>query len=197
MGNRVIAVGSIRRPKLDAVTDALKAIGSFMSPGAPFETIGVEMQSGVRHTPLSRREMMDGARHRAQALRRLARKRRVRWNYFVGLEGGVDVIREDKNRLVFLENWACVVDSEGKESFGASGSILLPESIAIRVVDAGEELAQVIDDFAGERGIRDAQGAWGVLTRNIITRRDAFRTAVISAFAPFLAVGPANPKSRS
>jgi non-canonical (house-cleaning) NTP pyrophosphatase len=34
-------------------------------------------------------------------------------------------------------------------------------------------------------GIRDAQGAWGILTGNKITRQEAFRVAVIAAFAPF------------
>ena len=47
------------------------------------------------------------------------------------------------------------------------------------------ELSAAIDHFAGGRGIRDAQGAWGVLTCNLITRQEAFRIAVIHAFAPF------------
>ncbi len=47
------------------------------------------------------------------------------------------------------------------------------------------ELAVAIDRFAGAVGIRDAQGAWGVLSSNFITRQQAFRVAVIAAFAPF------------
>ena len=54
-----------------------------------------------------------------------------------------------------------------------------------RVVDVGVELSQAIDEFAGGRGIRDTQGAWGVLTQDLITRQEAFRVAVIGAFAPF------------
>jgi non-canonical (house-cleaning) NTP pyrophosphatase len=46
-------------------------------------------------------------------------------------------------------------------------------------------LSAAIDRFAGGKGIRDAQGAWGVLSNNLITRQDAFRVAVVSAFAPF------------
>jgi non-canonical (house-cleaning) NTP pyrophosphatase len=62
---------------------------------------------------------------------------------------------------------------------------LLPEALVTQVVDRGVELGEAIDVFAGERGIRDAQGAWGVFSANRITRQEAFRVAVVGAFAPF------------
>jgi len=52
-------------------------------------------------------------------------------------------------------------------------------------MEKGIELSAAIDRFAGEVGIRDAQGAWGVLSGNLITRQEAFRVAVLAAFAPF------------
>jgi non-canonical (house-cleaning) NTP pyrophosphatase len=78
-----------------------------------------------------------------------------------------------------------VSDGAGREAYGQAGGILLPESLAAEVLDQGVELSVAIDAFAGGQGIRDMQGAWGVLTRNLITRQDAFRIAVIHAFAPF------------
>src|SRR2546427_11735411 len=66
-----------------------------------------------------------------------------------------------------------------------SGGIELPEALAHEVVENGVELAAAIDRFAGAVGIRDAQGAWGVLSNNFITRQEAFRVAVLAAFAPF------------
>jgi inosine/xanthosine triphosphatase len=142
--------------------------------------------SGVRHTPLSRQEIMAGARNRAESLSRIAREKLQPWKYFVGLEGGVDVVEERGTRWAFLENWACVIDGTGVVSFGQSGAVLLPEPLVRSVVDGGIELAEAIDAFAGSQGIRDAQGAWGVLTGNLITRRDSYRIACINAFAPFL-----------
>ena len=185
MGKIIIAVGSTRRPKLDAVAGALAAFGGAMEGGAGFEILGFDVPSGVRHTPLSREDMMAGARHRVEALIGLARERRESWKYFVGLEGGLDVVSESGRRFVFLESWAYVSDGGAHGSFGQGGSVLLPEPLVRRVVDEGVELSEAIDAFAGGRGIRDAQGAWGVLTGNRITREGAFRVALINAFAPF------------
>jgi inosine/xanthosine triphosphatase len=157
-----------------------------MGTGVDFEVVGVDVASGVRHTPLTREETMSGARHRAEEVRKMAREENQAWNLFVGLEGGIDIIRENGERRTFLENWAYVADVAGRGAFGRSGAILLPELLAMHVVDDGVELADAIDRYAGLTGVRDAQGAWGVLTRGLITRQDSYRTAVISAFASLL-----------
>jgi non-canonical (house-cleaning) NTP pyrophosphatase len=52
-------------------------------------------------------------------------------------------------------------------------------------LENGVELSAAIDQFAGAVGIRDAQGAWGVLSGGLISRTEAFRVAVVVAFAPF------------
>jgi inosine/xanthosine triphosphatase len=181
----IVAVGSTRRPKLNAVWEALTILGPTLDPNAPFEVVGEEAPSGVAHTPLSRAEIMSGAKHRAQTLATRARNEKLPWRFFVGLEGGLEIVSSEQQRLVFLENWAYVMDARGYSAYGQSGSVLLPDELARQVVDEGTELGVAIDAFAGGHGIRDAQGAWGVLTRNLITRQDAFRVAVINAFAPF------------
>jgi inosine/xanthosine triphosphatase len=189
-----VAVGSTRGPKLDAVREALEAIAPRMAANAAFEIVGEAVPSGVRHTPLSREEIMKGARQRAESLMEIARDNNKPWEFFVGLEGGIDIVHERGVRWVFLESWAYVSDGAGRASFGQSGAVLLPDSLVESVVDRGVELSEAVDAFAGGHGIRDAQGAWGVLTGNLITRRDAFRVAVINAFAPFFEKDiPSNP----
>ena len=145
----LIAVGSTRKPKVEAVRDALGVIRPLMDGNAEFEIVPVEVPSGVRHTPLSREDLMAGARQRAEALVGIANESNASWKYFVGLEGGLDVIHESAKRWVFLESWAYVADDKGRGAFGRSGAVLLPEALAKTVVDDGVELSEAIDAFAG------------------------------------------------
>ena len=103
MNRIVIAVGSTRKPKLAAVRDALDEVSALLAftrsaphlssgasdhdPDAPilYEVVGLEVPSGVTHTPSSRAEMMQGARQRALALEAMAKERNECWNFFVGL----------------------------------------------------------------------------------------------------------------
>jgi inosine/xanthosine triphosphatase len=180
----LVVVGSTRKPKVGAVRDAVASFGSLLAPEKQIEVIGVEVESGVSHTPTSREELMQGARQRAEGVAKIAAQDGERGDFFVGVEGGLDVIHENGQRRVFLESWAYVSDGE-RGFFGRSGSIEVAEAVAEEVVDRGVELSAAIDRFAGEVGIRDAQGAWGVLSENLVTRQDSFRIAVIAAFAPF------------
>jgi non-canonical (house-cleaning) NTP pyrophosphatase len=202
MGKIIVAVGSLRGPKVNAVTEALAEVRATLAGEIDFEVVGVAVPSGVRHTPLSREDLMTGARQRAEALVQFAREENKPWKYFVGLEGGIDVIpdsdvmlhldvipemdivSEAGKRWVFLENWAYVTDGTSLSAFGQSGAVLLPDSLAKTVVDDGIELSEAIDAFTGRHNIRDAEGAWGILTRSLISRQEAFRVAAINAFAP-------------
>jgi len=179
-----IAVGSKRTPKLLAVEEATALFAASLSPHAPLEIQGYEVESGVSHTPASREELMTGARQRTEALYKLLRDTSAVADYFVGLEGGLDVVAENGGRRVFLESWAYVSDGV-RGHFGCSGSIELPDLLAEEVLGRGTELGVAIDRFAGAVGIRDGQGAWGVLTNNLIVRQESFRLAVLTAFAPF------------
>jgi len=180
----VIAVGSSRRPKLEAVREAMDDIGSLLAGDRPIEIVPVEVASGVNHTPTSRVELMRGARHRADALRTIAERTGAPWDYFLGLEGGLDALPEDGGDRVFLESWAYASDGV-RGHFGRSGALELPPVLAVEVLERGTELSVAIDRFAGVEGIRDAQGAWGVLSSGKISRKEAFRVAVLAAFAPF------------
>jgi inosine/xanthosine triphosphatase len=179
-----IAAGSTRRPKLNAVREAAALFRSFFPSDTTMEVIGYEVASGVSHTPTSRDELMQGARQRAHVLQLQLAASGKPTDFYVGLEGGLDVVQEAANRRVFLESWAYVTNGQSGH-FGSSGSIEIPEVLAEQVLTNGAELSAVIDTFAGQAGIRDGQGAWGVLSSDLISRQESFRLAVVAAFAPF------------
>jgi len=134
----IVAVGSTRKPKLRAVMKALDAFAPKLVPDGDFEVVGVDVESGVSPTPTSCEELMRGARQRVEALVQMARETRKTWRYFVGLEGGLEVLQDDRSRRVFLESWAYV--SDGILGFyGRSGGIELtgPRSSGARLRPGG------------------------------------------------------------
>ena len=97
MSKSLIAVGSTRGPKLDAVHDALKLCADHLDPNTQFEVLGFAVDSGVGHTPLSSAESMRGARQRTEALIQMASAKGEVYQYFVGLEGGLEVMESDES----------------------------------------------------------------------------------------------------
>jgi non-canonical (house-cleaning) NTP pyrophosphatase len=53
------------------------------------------------------------------------------------------------------------------------------------VIEGRTELGLVIDKVAGIQDVRSRQGAWGILSRDLVTRSMSFEVALIAAFAPF------------
>ena len=128
---------------------------------------------------MSLEEIVHGAVARATALVNVAEFERCTVPRFaVGVEGGLHHMSNGWS----LHSWAAVTDGE-RWGYGGGPAIVIPDAVVARV-QAGAELGEVIDRLAGA-GTRSTRGAWGVLTRDVIGRRDAFRLAVIAAFAPF------------
>ena len=88
----------------------------------------------------------------------------------------------------FLRGWAYATNGE-RGAFGAAPSITVPPEIVKKVVEGRRELGVVIDEVTGGRDLKSKQGAWGVLSRDLVTRSMSFEVALIAAFAPFY-----NPK---
>lgn len=171
----LVVLGSIRRPKVRALRKVLRELRKDLGPA---EVQMIDVPSGVRETPMSRAEIMAGARNRVDE----ARRRSPKATYWVGLEGGVDSRGPDGD--AWLENWACVAN-ERNTYFGSGGSIPLPRSIVREVVGRGRSLADVIDELSGEDDVRSGEGTWGILTAGRLTREEVFCRALLNAFAPF------------
>lgn len=182
----LIAIGSIRAPKVDAAKEVCAMLRNrrLIESAGEMEFLERETPSGVSTMPLSHEELMEGARNRTENLRRMLNSEDVRADYYLGMEGGLLIVQGNGGRHCFLQNWAYVSDGT-RGAFGASGTIALPASIAREVVDGGRELAEVIDEFSNRHDVRSNEGTWGILTRDLISRKDAFKIALLNAFAPF------------
>lgn len=134
--------------------------------------------------PLTDWQLMQGARERALAVRDVLRRQRLEAEIYVGLEGGFHSISIEGEWHTFLRGWAYATDGR-KGSFGASPSITVPDELAKSVIEGRRELGWVIDEVAGRRDVRSREGAWGVLSRDLVTRSMSFELALIAAFAPF------------
>jgi inosine/xanthosine triphosphatase len=174
-----VLVGSTRPAKVEGAREALAAIARVDPRFDGADIQPHDLTAIAPRMPMSISEILNGARRRAEALISLPSQSDAT-RFAVGLEGGVDRILTIES--LALVTWAAVTNGE-QWGFAAGPSIILPDSVSHRVA-AGEELGDVIDRIAGD-SVRGTRGAWGMLTLDLIGRRDAFRLAVIAAFAPF------------
>src|SRR5262249_25022526 len=179
-----IALGSDRAAKIMAVRAAIARIGEVDSAWRDANVVARKGETNAPAMPLTDWELMSGARARAFAVRDILKEQKLDAELYVGLEGGFQSISVDGEWHTFLRGWAFVTDGE-RGSFGMSPSITVPETIVKDVVGGKRELGIVIDEVAGARDVRSKQGAWGVLSRDLLTRAMSFEAALIAAFAPF------------
>ena len=180
----LIALGSDRAAKILAVRGAIARISSADASWNQTNITARAVETDAPAMPLTDWELMRGARARAEAVRRQLEQEGIAADLFVGLEGGFHSIDIDEEWHTFLRGWAFVTDGE-RGFYGAAPSVTVPRALAAKVIDGKQELGIVIDEVAGELDVRSRQGAWGVLSRDLLTRSMSFEAALIAAFAPF------------
>src|ERR1041385_4492783 len=179
-----IALGSDRAAKIMSLRAAIARVAKVDSGWRNAKVIPRPVKTDAPAMPLTDWELMSGARQRALAVREVLIEQKLEADLYVGLEGGFHSISLEGEWRTFLRGWAFVTDGE-RSSFGMSPSIEVPENIVKQVIQGKRELGLVIDDVAGARDVRSKQGAWGVLSRDLLTRSMSFEAALIAAFAPF------------
>lgn len=185
-----IALGSTRQAKVEALQNALRRIADVDETWRGAEVLAREVETSAPAMPLTDEELMLGARLRAEAVQRRLLEEAVGVvefgaQYYVGLEGGFHSVTVDGGReTFFLRGWAYITNGE-RGYYGSGPSVVVPGVIVKRVVEGNRELGIVIDEVAGEHDVRSRQGAWGLLSRELLTRAMSFESALIAAFAPF------------
>jgi len=180
----IIALGSARAAKIMAVHAACARIATVDLLWGRVELVARPVETSAPAMPLTDLQLMLGARERAAAVRALLAKEGSGADFYVGLEGGFHSITFGGERHTFLRGWAYVSDG-ARGFYGMAPSVAAPAEIVRRVERSGRELGEVMDEVAGEHDVRSRQGAWGVLSRGLLTRAESFETALVAAFAPF------------
>jgi inosine/xanthosine triphosphatase len=167
-----------------AVRASVARIASVDPTWADANVVARTVTTTVPDMPLTDWHLMQGARERALAVKESLAQRRLEADIYVGLEGGFHSVSMDGEWHTFLRGWAYATNGE-TGAFGAAPSISVPRHVVKSVIEGRRELGLVIDDVARARDVRSRQGAWGVFSRNLITRSMSFEIALIAAFAPF------------
>lgn len=175
----IVAVGSLREPKIAAVRSVCEQLGLRHSVFRNTEILSRDVDSGTRETPVRIQHLMEGAYNRVHNLRHTLLQENVRADIFIGLEGGVHKIVD----TAFLQSWV-YVESGDYKGYGSSANLPLPETIIEALYQDHRSLGKVIDEFAGKSGVRDNEGTFGILSDMFITRKQSFETALFAALAP-------------
>ncbi|MEP6920289.1 MAG: inosine/xanthosine triphosphatase [bacterium] len=181
---KTIAVGSERAAKVMAVRASVARIAKIDRSWSEINVVARAVETNIPAMPLTDWELMQGARERALAVRDLLRSRRLEAELYVGLEGGFHSISIEGEWHTFLRGWAYATNGR-QGHFGSSPSISVPDALAKKVIEGRTELGLVIDEVSGKRDVRSREGAWGILSRDLVTRSMSFELALIAAFAPF------------
>jgi inosine/xanthosine triphosphatase len=180
----VVALGSIRAPKVEAARRALAALAGHDAALAGAELVARDVEHSTPAMPVSMDQLLGGARERAErALEALRGEGRAAF-LGLGLEGGLEVRDEPGGRRAFLMSWAYVTDGR-RGGYGCGGGIEVPAAMAGAVLDEGRELSEVVDALVAQDDTRSRQGAWGVLTAGLLDRTRSFELALLNALAPF------------
>ena len=167
-----VAVGSTNPVKINATKQAFEKIW----PNKKWAVIGLEVSSGVSNQPMSDLESIKGATNRAKAA-----LKKVGADFGVGLEGGI----QKTKGLWFDTGWVVVIDKNGILGIGTSIRMQSPP-VMMKYVHKGMELGHIDDLIFGKKNTKHKQGHFGLMTRGVLVREEAYQHGVISALARFL-----------
>ena len=167
-----ITVASQNPVKLKAAQAAFQQ----MFPAEEFAVAGVSMPSGVPDQPTSLRVTMAGAQNRAERARAAAPES----DFWVGIEGGI----EDSALGMTCFARVHVLGRDGLVGLGQTAVFYLPREVA-ELVRGGMELGHADDRVFGRDNSKQANGAIGLLTDDLVDREAYYTHAMIMALVPF------------
>ncbi|WP_247236449.1 inosine/xanthosine triphosphatase [Telluribacter sp. SYSU D00476] len=168
---RTVVVASKNPVKIEAALSGFQ----LMFPEMDFEVVPVSVPSGVADQPMTDQETLLGAQNRVQN----AYTAFPEADYWIGIEGGVETMGDDLAAFAWI-----VVKSHTMAGKARSGAFFLPPAVAA-LVKQGVELGEADDQVFGHTNSKQKGGAIGLLTDNVVDRRQLYEQAVLLALVSF------------
>lgn len=166
-----IVVASTNPVKIDAALQGFRQ----MFPSQNFTVGGMSVESGVSAQPMTDGETLQGALNRVRAVRTAEPQA----DYWVGIEGGVDLHGAQLEAFA----WVVVMDA-ARIGKSRTATFYLPEEAA-RLIRQGMELGHADDVVFGRSNSKQKNGSVGLLTGDVVDRTAYYLQAVILALIPF------------
>ncbi|QHL85923.1 non-canonical purine NTP phosphatase [Nibribacter ruber] len=145
-----------------------------MMPGASIETVSVSVPSGVADQPMTDEETLAGALNRVQN----AKEANPLADAWVGIEGGVDYLQGELATFAWV-----VIQTEDLVGKARSGTFFLPKTVQ-ELVEQGLELGKANDQIFSRINSKQKGGAIGILTDEVLDRKQLYEQAVVLALVP-------------
>jgi inosine/xanthosine triphosphatase len=166
-----VVVASANPVKLRAVSLGFQR----MFPEQEFQVEPLVGVQGNSSQPRSDQETLQDACDRAERAARMFPLA----DFWVGIEGGIE--EQDLQMAAFA--WI-VVKTQARMGKGRTGTFYLPQAVA-NLVRQGKELGEADDIVFGRSNSKQANGAIGILTGDVVDRAQLYEEAVILALIPF------------
>lgn len=167
-------IGSVSERKIDVAEKVILEL----FPGLDSKVDGYAAASGVPDTPYGK-QTFDGARNRASG----AKKNVPAADYWIGMESGLI----ERYGHVYEEAWCAVITKEGKEFFGYSSGLKVPDYVLKKMNELDKEHSDVMTILEKEHG-KLPNDTWGSYSGGMIAREisleEAVRNALIQVIAP-------------
>ncbi len=170
-----IAVSSENPVKIGAVCSAFEKI----FPKREIKILSTKVNSGVNDQPMSNEETLLGAMNRAKAVSTVFPDA----DFHVGIEGGVGFNEDKAEAFAWM-----VIRSGNRMSKAQTTTFELPPKIA-ELLKQGYELGDADDMVFNQHNSKQKNGAVGLLTNNVITRKELYEQALILALIPHVNPG--------
>lgn len=169
-----IAIWTQAPPKVEAIKDAIKKCYYFDSE--EIEIINNKVESWISEMPISTQEIMIWAKNRAVNI-----KNKIEADFYIWMEWGTSYML-DKTYLFWV---VFIIDNKWNKHYWISNFIELPKVFHEKIYLEKLELWPVLANISGVENASKKNWAFWAWTNNIITRKDQFEIAFLSAIAPF------------